>query len=164
MSATMMYSGVTGEMLGRPVFMGVCAYEKLKHFSGEKAFGKSTGPRQVLTRQPVAGRSKDGGLRFGEMECDCIVAHGGTATLKDALHERSDSFHTVVCKGCGLLAIPAKPDRDRLESVGGREHYCKNCDSGAMVVDIVIPYGSKLLFQELMAMGIAPRLETTASE
>jgi DNA-directed RNA polymerase beta subunit len=62
-----LYNGMTGELLEAEVFIGPCHYMALKHMVIDKVHARCTGPRQILTRQPVEGRSRDGGLRFGEV-------------------------------------------------------------------------------------------------
>jgi DNA-directed RNA polymerase II subunit RPB2 len=70
-----MYSGQTGEQLEAMIFIGPCFYQRLKHLSAEKIHGRGLGPRTALTHQPVEGRGKDGGLRYGEMvSCVRVMA------------------------------------------------------------------------------------------
>lgn len=136
-------SGVTGEPLLCYIFMGPVYYQKLKHMVMDKMHARARGPRAVLTRQPTEGRARDGGLRLGEMERDCLIGYGASMLLMERLMISSDAFSTNVCQSCGLL---------------GYEGWCQYCRSSDSVVDIKLPYACKLLFQELQAMNIAPRL------
>jgi DNA-directed RNA polymerase II subunit RPB2 len=146
-----MYNGYTGRMMETSIFIGPCYYQRLRHCSADKMHSRASGPLVMLTRQPAEGRARDGGLRFGEMERDCVVAHGMTEFTKERLMECSDSFSCYSCKGCGLLAI-ANPE----QSIWA----CRGCGNTTEFSHINIPYATKLLLQELETMNIGSRLIT----
>jgi len=136
-------SGTTGEVLPAYVFFGPIYYQKLKHMVLEKMHARSSGVTVMLTRQPREGRAKDGGLRIGEMERDCLVGYGASAVLNERLFFSADKFTVFACATCGLL---------------GYSGYCKHCASYDSVSQLQLPYACKLLFQELMAMNVVPRI------
>lgn len=139
----MLYSGISGECLQAYIFFGPIYYQKLKHMVLDKMHARARGPRAVLTRQPTEGRSRDGGLRLGEMERDCVIAYGASQLLLERLMISSDAFEVDVCDKCGLM---------------GYSGWCTTCRSAENVIKMTIPYAAKLLFQELLSMNIAPRL------
>jgi DNA-directed RNA polymerase II subunit RPB2 len=144
-----MYNGHTGRKLAAQIFFGPTYYQRLKHMVDDKIHARARGPVQIMTRQPVEGRSRDGGLRFGEMERDCMISHGAAAFLKERLYDVSDAYRVHVCDECGLFAV-ANVKKGTLE--------CRVCKSKVGVSQVRVPYAFKLLCQELMAMNIVPRL------
>lgn len=142
-----MYNGITGEIFQAKIFVGNMYYLKLKYMVANKIHSRASGRIQLLTRQPIEGRSKGGGLRVGEMEKDCLVAHGASLLLK----ERFDSDKTLlyICESCGMLGIyDAFKDKK----------YCQKCGANTEISAIEISYAFKLLLDELKSMGIYPRL------
>ena len=147
----LMYNGLTGEQLECSIFMGPVFYQRLKHMVNDKAHSRSIGPMVNLTRQPAEGRSRDGGLRFGEMERDCMISHGASRFTRGRMYDSSDKYQVHVCKKCGLIASY----NDDMHI-----HHCKTCDNRSDFAYVEIPYACKLLFQELTTMNISPRIMT----
>lgn len=138
-----MYNGITGEEFHATIFIGNMFYMKLKHMVANKLHARSSGKIQLLTRQPIEGRGAGGGLRLGEMEKDCLVAHGASLLLK----ERFDSDKTIlyVCEECGMIGI--------YDGIRKRA-ACSKCGANAEISPIEISYAFKLLLDELRALGI----------
>ena len=113
-----------------------------------KLHARASGRIQLLTRQPIEGRAKGGGLRLGEMEKDCLVAHGASLLLKERFDSDKTTIH--VCEECGMLAVYDDFRNNR---------FCHRCGSNVTINVIEISYAFKLLLDELKALGIAPRLK-----
>lgn len=144
------FNGFTGRKIDMLIFFGPTYYQRLKHMVDDKIFSRARGPVQILTRQPTEGRARSGGLRFGEMERDCMISHGASLFLKERLVDVSDKYRVHVCEDCGLIA------QADLQS---QRYYCKLCrNTNYNISQVYIPYACKLLFQELMAMHITPRM------
>ena len=142
------YNGITGEQFEARIFVGNMYYLKLKHMVANKLHSRAAGRIQLLTRQPIEGRAKGGGLRIGEMEKDCFVAHGASLLLK----ERFDSDKTVVpvSEKSGLIAI-----RDVYKKL----YYCPVAGENAPVSNVELSYAFKLLLDELKSMCVYPKIK-----
>ncbi|KAI3717287.1 hypothetical protein L1987_68818 [Smallanthus sonchifolius] len=149
-----LYSGITGTPLQAYIFMGPIYYQKLKHMVLDKMHARGMGPRQLITRQPTEGKSRNGGLRVGEMERDCLIAYGASNLIYERLMISSDPFETQVCRKCGLLGYINYQTKSRM---------CSMCKNGDNMSTMKLPYACKLLFQELQSMNIVPRLQLADS-
>ena len=142
-----MYNGIDGIEFKAKIYVGNMYYLKLKHMVANKLHARATGKIQLLTRQPIEGRSQGGGLRLGEMEKDCFVAHGASLLLK----ERFDSDKTLVfvCEECGMLGV-----YDNYK----HKEYCTKCGANVNISAVEMSYAFKLLLDELKALGVYPKL------
>jgi DNA-directed RNA polymerase beta subunit len=153
-----LYNGMTSKKLQHMIFIGPTYYQRLKHMVQDKLHSRSRGPVTILTHQAPEGRSRDGGLRLGEMERDAIIAHGMAKFLKERLMECSDQYHTFVCGRCGLFARREDSRNNQPFPDVDDVYYCSTCNNYTDIHQIQIPYAFKLMIQELLAMSIAPRI------
>ncbi|XP_035225722.1 DNA-directed RNA polymerase I subunit RPA2-like [Stegodyphus dumicola] len=157
-----MYSGVDGRELEADIFFGVVYYQRLRHMVADKYQVRTTGPLESLTRQPVKGRKRDGGIRFGEMERDSLIAHGASILLFDRLYSCSDAAQQYVCTKCGnILSVLCEKQESCFTPVDclPSEHICKLCETGENVVLIELPFVFRYLCAELAAMNISIHLK-----
>lgn len=142
-----LYNGKTGEEFKADIFIGDMYYLKLKYMAANKLHARASGRIQLLTRQPIEGRSKGGGLRLGEMEKDCLVAHGASLLLK----ERFDSDKTIVhiCEECGMFAV--------FDDYRNKK-FCPKCGANVEITAIELSYAFKLLLDELKSLCIYPKM------
>ena len=167
-----LYNGMTGEQLETEIFMGPNYYMRLKHMVKDKVNFRARGPNTALTRQPVAGRANDGGLRIGEMERDVLISHGISDFLRESMMERGDKYQMAVCNTTGMMAIynPAKnlffsPMADGplryTGDLSSKDMRIENVSKFGRDFSIVsVPYSFKLLLQELQTANIQMRLIT----
>ena len=144
-----LYDGQSGKKFEAEVFLGVAFYQKLHHMVVDKIHARARGQVQMLTRQPTEGRARGGGLRFGEMERDCLVGHGAAMLLKDRLLEESDSYTIYVCERCG---------RQGFYDVRQRKYTCSTCEGKSDIEPVTISYAFKLLLQEMQSLCLSPSL------
>lgn len=172
-----MVSGFTGEQFDVDIYIGLVYYQRLRHMVSDKFQVRSLGPNNPLTQQPIKGRKAGGGIRFGEMERDSLLAHGAAYLLHDRLHACSDRHVASICSHCGSLLAPAATLRVAgvgpgggggavVGGLGGSSHnsglgkvVCRVCNTGSGIERVALPFVFKYLASELAAMNIRIGLE-----
>ncbi|AMQ10553.1 DNA-directed RNA polymerase subunit 2 [Brazilian marseillevirus] len=139
--------GMTGKKIEVNLFVSLVQYNRLKHMVDDKIHARATGKIQSLTRQPTEGRSRNGGLKVGTMEVSCLVGNGAIFCLRDRMFSSCDKYDIWVCTSCGNIAINAEGKK-----------ICRACHGKSNVAKLSTRYSTKLAYQELMAMGITPRI------
>jgi DNA-directed RNA polymerase II subunit RPB2 len=166
-----LYSGESGEQLQAELFIGPCYYMRLKHMVKDKINYRAQGPRTVLTRQTVQGRANDGGLRIGEMERDCIIAHGATRFLTESMLKRGDEYFVAICNNSGTIAVYNETKNIFISPFAdGPVKFNTNMEDQQNIEVVTkygrdfsivrVPYSFKLLMQELQVMNIQMRIIT----
>ncbi len=159
-----MYSGIFGEQMKVDIFIGVVYYQRLRHMVSDKSQARATGPYDALTHQPVKGRKKHGGIRFGEMERDSLLAHGAAFCLNDRLLKCSDYSEGYVCRKCGsilscYLNREILKNQSQIQTIGDSKFsvnekvYCRVCDDYDCR-KVSLPYVLRYMTNELAAMNI----------
>ena len=147
-----MYNPRTGEQIHTDIFIGPTYYQRLKHMVSDKVHSRSAnGPIILLTRQPAEGRAREGGLRMGEMETECMWGHGSQSFLKERFMECSDNYRLFICKICGNIANVNPSSNIAI---------CKKCNNTVNFSQIRLPYACKLLFQEVQSLSINTKFLT----
>lgn len=172
----LMYSGIYGTPLKVDIFIGVVYYQRLRHMVSDKSQARATGPIDILTHQPVKGRKKGGGIRFGEMERDSMLAHGAAFCLSDRLFRSSDYSEGFVCENCGSILscyvnraimksqafIPPNIDDKNKTEVEEKDYeihmnekaICKVCKKDSNCKKVALPFVLRFMTNELASMGI----------
>ncbi|XP_073226010.1 DNA-directed RNA polymerase I subunit 2-like isoform X2 [Cicer arietinum] len=165
-----LYSGVYGTELTCEIFIGPVYYQRLRHMVSDKYQVRSTGTIDQVTRQPIKGRKRGGGIRFGEMERDSLLAHGAAYLLHDRLHTCSDYHIADVCSICGSMLTTTfqQPRKRPVREIGGlpparapRKVTCHACQSSKGMEKVAMPYIFRYLAAELAAMNIKMTLKLT---
>ncbi|XP_074576381.1 DNA-directed RNA polymerase I subunit 2-like [Curcuma longa] len=161
------HSGITGKEMRWEIYIGPVYYQRLRHMVSDKFQVRSTGPVDQITRQPIGGRKRGGGIRFGEMERDAVLAHGAAYLLHDRLHSCSDYHIAHACSNCGSLLSATiiqpqkkKPVRAPPPATTPKNNYiCQVCKTGDGIQTVAMPYVSKYLATELATININVRVQ-----
>lgn len=145
----MLIDGTTGKAMGVDIFTGLIYYQRLKHMVTDKQHARARGPISASNRQPMDGKSHEGGIRFGEMERDCLIAYGAAMILNEKLGRLSDYFCLYSCCNCGLLAIC---------DFESKYTECKECQRQDTVVAIPTTFSTKTIIQDLECLNMSLRL------
>ncbi|BFZ64987.1 DNA-directed RNA polymerase I subunit rpa2 [Saitoella coloradoensis] len=170
------YSGITGEEMKADIYVGCVFYQRLRHMVNDKFQVRTTGAVHNLTHQPIGGRKRGGGVRFGEMERDAIIAHGTSFILQDRLMNCSDYSQAPICRDCGSLLTTMTVSNSMTGGMFGNKTRCRACAEkatgfeaegeawedasgqkfvgGENVTTVAVPYVFRYLSAELTAMGI----------
>ncbi|CAH9058115.1 unnamed protein product [Cuscuta europaea] len=164
-----LYSGFYGTELTCEIFIGPVYYQRLRHMVSDKFQVRSTGTVDQVTRQPIKGRKRGGGIRFGEMERDSLLAHGAAYLLHDRLHTSSDHHIADICSICGsvLTSTLIQPPKRGMREIGRelppardfKKVTCVACQSSKGMETVSMPYVFKYLAAELAAMNIQMSLQ-----
>lgn len=149
-----MIHGPTGRMMDADILVGPCYYQILKHLVQDKFRSRRTGSIQFLTRQPISGQKRGGGLKFGEMERDALIGYGASYLLQERMVISSDAYDVIVCQECGMWAV---------SSYFSAEIRCRKCQTSRFG-RLTIPYAYKLFSDYLVGLNIKPTLQVTVSE
>ncbi|XP_020263709.1 DNA-directed RNA polymerase I subunit 2 isoform X2 [Asparagus officinalis] len=163
-----LYSGFYGTEMTCEIFIGPVYYQRLRHMVSDKFQVRSTGTVDPITRQPVGGRKRGGGIRFGEMERDSVLAHGAAYLLHDRLHSCSDYHIAEVCSFCGslLTATVIQQQKRIVQEIPGvpqtrtpKNFTCHACKTKKGMETVAMPYVFRYLAAELAAMNIRMELK-----
>jgi len=143
-----LYDGFTGRPFRAKIFVGIVYYNRLYHMVSNKMQVRSRGTVQILTHQPTEGKARQGGLRFGEMERDVLVAYGASLLLKERMLDQSDKWPVLICKDCGSVGY-----RDYAKKI----NVCPLCNSNSLI-EVEISYAFKLLLDEIRSLHIRPKI------
>ncbi|CAK8677674.1 unnamed protein product [Clavelina lepadiformis] len=150
-----LYSGVSGLELEAEIFIGIVYYQRLRHMVSDKFQVRTTGPVDMITQQPIKGRKRAGGIRFGEMERDALLAHGCAMLLHDRLLTSSDYSQAYLCEKCGSLLSPVLENKPGSHHRGEKKRwFCTVCQTSDFMALIDIPFVYRYLVSELAAMNI----------
>uniref|UniRef100_A0A2D4LVU6 DNA-directed RNA polymerase n=2 Tax=Micrurus spixii TaxID=129469 RepID=A0A2D4LVU6_9SAUR len=154
-----MYSGVSGVELEADIFIGLVYYQRLRHMVSDKFQVRTTGARDKVTNQPIGGRNVQGGIRFGEMERDALLAHGTSFLLHDRLFNCSDRSVAHICVDCGSLLSPLLKAPPAWSTTRARQYVCASCNQSSTIETIAVPYVFRCFVAELAAINVKVKLD-----
>lgn len=155
-----LYSGIDGREMSADIFFGVVHYQRLRHMVFDKWQVRATGPVDAVTQQPIKGRKRGGGVRFGEMERDALISHGCAFLLQDRLFHNSDKSYALACNKCGSILAPIKKVYKKTEKgIENAPESCRLCGDGKGVGCVELPFSYRYLVSELSSVNINAKLK-----
>ncbi len=139
-----MWNGRTGCYIDSLIFIGPTVYQRLQKFVLDEHYATRAGPTSILTRQPLDGKSNDGGLRLGEMEAWVLCAHGSMTFLNEKFYKDSDGINIPICRICGHRAIVNEKTST---------YKCRRCGDMADIVSVPSSWVANLFANEANAMN-----------
>jgi len=124
-----LYDGRTGEPFEQKVTVGYLYMMKLDHLVDDKVHARATGPYSLVTQQPLGGKARSGGQRFGEMEVWAMEAYGAAHTLQELLTVKSDDIE-------------------------GRAKIYESMVKGSNVLEAGTPVSFEVLMNEIRGLGL----------
>jgi len=131
---TQLYDGRTGEPFDQAATIGYIYMMKLHHLVDDKIHARATGPYSLITQQPLGGKARTGGQRFGEMEVWALEGYGAAYTLQEMLTVKSDD-------------------------VEGRTKIYESMVKGANTLEAGTPLSFDVLCNEIRGLGLNIQLE-----
>ncbi|XP_055921548.1 DNA-directed RNA polymerase I subunit RPA2 [Eupeodes corollae] len=155
-----LYSGIDGREMNADIFFGVVHYQRLRHMVFDKWQVRATGPIDAVTQQPIKGRKRGGGVRFGEMERDALISHGCAFLLQDRLFHNSDKSYALACDKCGSILAPTiLGSKESEKGSTDAPKMCRICGDSKHVGNIELPFSYRYLVSELSSVNINARLK-----
>ncbi|MGB0685889.1 MAG: DNA-directed RNA polymerase subunit beta, partial [Planctomycetota bacterium] len=132
---SVLFDGRTGEELHQEVVVGYMYMLKLNHLVASKIHARAVGPYSLITQQPLGGKARFGGQRFGEMEVWALEAYGAAYLLQELLTVKSDD-------------------------VDGRTKIYESMVKGKNILEPGTPVSFEVLMNEIRGLGLNIQLNT----
>lgn len=139
----------TGIALATRVYSGMVYYQNVQKNTLDKRYVVESGPTDIITRQPLEGKSVDGGLRIGEMERDVLLAIGVTMFAMEKHYYHSNQETIYVCENCGT--VPTVNVRSGVR--------CLICGDGTQTYAVDTTWASWVFLEELRTLNVQIRLK-----
>ncbi|AST09537.1 RNA polymerase [NY_014 poxvirus] len=147
-----LYDPETDKPYTSKVFFGPIYYLRLRHLTQDKATVRCRGKKTKLIRQANEGRKRGGGIKFGEMERDCLIAHGAANTITEVLKDSEEDYQDVyICENCGDIAAQIKGVNTCLR--------CSKLNLSPILTKIDTTHVSKVFLTQMNARGVKVKLD-----
>lgn len=146
-----MYNGMTGKFMDTEIFIAPIYYQTLQKFTNDSVYSHKVSPTDVISHQPIEGRSNDGGLKIGEMEAQVFSSGGSFKFLKEKLLDHSDKFDIYICNTCNKKATAVNEEYNI--------YKCNTCKNAAKIYKVPFGWSNKQFYDELESCNIGTKFE-----